>query len=671
MTISRLIIALIALTCLGSASTARQQALSWFAPGGTLTLGGSAPLFEICTALDEREPCARKITDKDFRSIEDTTNGGIRTVTFSDPPDDWGGQVRVTLTFENAGREVLASMNLASDSYFPIRLVRFPVADTWAVNRFDTMLVSTGVGDAMHDPRVMIGTRLSGIYSRRYPADIAMQYMTLYNEARSFYLSCYDKTDEFYDHTVRTQGDVLRLSFDWYPFLDDGGKWDSPQCAVSVLKGDWHSAADLYREQMSPKFQPPDLPEWMRESFHGWIQFSMKGGDPKPAYRYTDLIGLYKDYVVPNGLNTMHVFSWQDGGFHHFPDFVPSPGCGGPEELTRALDQIRAMGGHVDLYTHGSAIDVDSEFYRAGGDKSLARTESGEPYASSWDRTPIYRVCPYSKPYQDYFLNQYRDMITKWHVHGAQIDTNACIPAQFCFDASHGHTTPAANWLPGHDSLLGRLHELYRSLDPDFFVWVEGINERYGQFYEVNQGHGEHQSWSAGESMPEQFQYTYPEYLCTGNADSIAAMCHTYGQGKPFDIHPGPRLQDPDFTGLLRDFVRVRKAEPDYFLRGRFMDTVGLQVSGHDVKYWRIDRRDGGGVLVNFWGRGRGMDDTCRAFIRMPEGATDATAVRAVYPSNLKITPSGGWRQLDWTGPVATIVLEPLTIKEPVPEGED
>ena len=67
--------------------------------------------------------------------------------------------------------------------------------------------------------------------------------------------------------------------------------------------------------------------------------------------------------------------------------------------------------------------------------------------------------------------------------------------------------------------MLGRIHELYRGLDPDFFVWAEGMHERTAQFYEVSQSHGEGGNWSAGRSVPEQFRYTYPDFLCTGQAD--------------------------------------------------------------------------------------------------------------------------------------------------------
>lgn len=640
-----------------SAFTAVCPTLVFELPAGTISLPGQAPLFDLYTTLDTKDRRARRLTDKDFRNVVESAVAGVRTVTFSGPPDEWGGDVKVTVTFEPTSKEVLLRISVENYSYFPIRLVRFPVLDTPPVNRFDTLLFPHNAGDAIHDPRVMISTRLSGIYSRRYPADLAMQYITLYNEARNCYMAAYNDGDEFYDHTVRTAGDCLRLSFDWYPFLDDGGKWESPVCSISMLPGDWHSAADLYREHMSKKFRAPEVPKWMRESFHGWIQIALKSGNNPPAFRYSEIPDLYRKYVEANGLNTLHLFSLFKGGADvFFPDCNIATNCGTKEDLAAAMDAVKAMGGHVDVYTNGRSVDIDSDFVMLrGGAKSWVMHEDGGPQIDGWAVSPGRQVCPFSKLYQDEQLRWYKVIVEEYRAHGTQIDQVSCTPSLFCFDKSHGHRTPAANFPVGMDTLLKRLREYYRSKNPDFFVWAEGQHERYGRYYDVNQSHGEHQSWTAGESMPEQFHYTYPDYLCTGSSDSIDAMCHTFGQGKPFDIHLR-HVFKPEFADLLRKLVAVRKAEPEYFLRGRFMDTVGLSVAGRDVRYWRIDRRDGGGMLVNFWGRGRSLTDSCEASIRVPDGMQ---SVRAVYPSDLKIEASGDWRTLKWTGPVATIVFEP------------
>jgi len=157
-------------------------------------------------------------------------------------------------------------------------------------------------------------------------------------------------------------------------------------------------------------------------------------------------------------------------------------------------------------------------------------------------------------------VDQYRTIITEFHAHGCQIDQTSCTPAVFCFDSSHGHRTPAANWLTGTDTLLKRFRELYKGLDPD------------------------------------------------------------------------------------------------HFLRGRFMDNVGLTVAGRDIKFWRIDRRDRRGMLVNFWGRGRNLADSCEVRVMIPKGLTK---VRRAFPAGLKMDRAGDWLWLSWTGPLATVVFEP------------
>ena len=132
-------------------------------------------------------------------------------------------------------------------------------------------------------------------------------------------------------------------------------------------------------------------------------------------------------------------------------------------------------------------------------------------------------------------------------------------------------------------------------------------------------------------------------------------MCHTHGQGKPFDFNLR-RLSRPDWVRLLKRLVEVRKAEPAYFLQGRFRDTVGIEVSGRQVRGWRIDRRGAPGTLVNIWAKGRDVSAHAAASVKLPE---PDWPVRAVYPEDLSIEKDGSWLTLEWTGPIATLVAEP------------
>lgn len=632
--------------------------LSFGVPGATIRYDAERPLFELHTSYDRKSDRNRALTSSGFSRVIRTGSDDSFKLTFSDPPAGWPEGLRVTLDFRRLEKEVETRLVLESSGGARIERVRYPIVDVQPTYHFDTLLMSHPMGDAMHYPNRVIGARMGGEAVYRYPATLSMQYMVLYNGGRSYYLSAYSTGGETFEHSAGTHRNGLRLSCYWYPFLDEG-RWRSPPCGISVLPGGWHSSADLYRGRMGRIFQPPPLPEWMRESFHGWMQVSFKGARMDPPFRFTDIPELYAR-VEELGLNVLHIFSWGQGGFDNdYPLRYPSPNNGTTEELRAAMDEVRARGGHVVLYTNGRLIDPDTPFFaELGGHKGIAMTEGWEPYVERYAGNTFYVACPTAPIFQDALFDNFRRMITEYHNNAAQIDQIGVTPACLCFNTGqHPHTTPANNWLDATDAMLKRIHDYYRANDPDFFVWCEGTNERFGRYYEVHQSHGEEGWWTPGDSLPEQFRYTYPDYLLTGISDDIQMMCHTHGQGKPFDFNLR-RLDDPEWVDLLKKLVAARKAEPAYFLRGLFRDTVGVDAAGEHVRCWRIDRRDAPGTLVNVWARGRDAQATASARVRLPPEAR-GWRVRAVYPADLTIHPDGQWLDLDWMGPIATIIAEP------------
>jgi hypothetical protein len=624
-------------------------------PGAIITYDDARPVFEFHTSFKRKDPENRVLRPTDFADASRAVSGNTTTLIYAKPPAPWPESLRVTITLTRLAGEVEARLRFSSDGGFRLDKLKFPILDVVPTWHYDTLLMSHPMGDAMYYPQRVIGGRLGGEAKYRYPATLSMQYMVMFNQARSYYLSAYSTGDETFEHSALNIRGGMRLACVWFPFVDKG-EWASPPCGVAVLPGSWHTAADLYRSRMAKVFRPPPLPKWMRESFHGWGQVSFKGAEKNPPFRFTDIPKLY-DRLESIGLNVLHIFSWGAGGFDNdYPLRFPSPNNGTPEELRAAMDTVRARGGHVILYTNGRLIDPDTPFYNEhGGNKAIALDEHGEPYEETYNHL-FYVACPWSQTYQDALFDNVHRLVLDYHAGAAQIDQVACTPAEFCYDTTHGHTTPANNWLAPTDAYLKRIHDFYRAHDPDFFVWAEGTSERYGRFYEVHQHHGEEGTWTVGDSLPEQFRYTYPDFLLTGIADGIPALCHTYGQGKPFDFH-WRRFDNKDWVWLITRLIAVRKAEPEYFLRGRFLDTVGVDCHGADIRWWRIDRTDGRpGTLVNLWARGRDLKQPARADLHLPHRDWP---LRPVYPEDLTIGRDGSWRTLQWTGPVATLITEP------------
>ncbi len=596
------------------------------------------PLFRITVQDSSAEK--REVLPKDMRRVSESDGA----LAFS------GKGLRVSVTLRQDAAEVLGSIRVESDGVM-VREVRFPHIVWDSVEAFDSLLMSTAWGDNIPRPTKAIGDARGGEISYYYPSELAMQYMTLHNPGRSVYLSRYGTGDETFKLEAKVLGNrALAMSVLHYPFVESGA-WESPECGFAVLPGGWHAAADLYGSHMRGKFTPPNVPRWMRESFHGWVQVGMAFVGGEVRHRFSDLPGIYTR-IAELGLNTMHIFGWC--GYGHdseYPNYDPNPALGTEDDLRQAMDEIRSMGGHAILYTNGRLIDPASTFHKSGKSE-LCLKEDQQPWTENYGTGIEFRIaCPTSEAYHEQLTGEIEKIARRYHAHAVQIDQISCNAGFPCFDSSHPHPTPYTNFLPGVEAMLRRIRQMHSEFDPEFFVWCEGCHERFGRFYDVNQGHGEEFTWQIGESTPEQFSYNYPDYIVTGISDTIQKLCYTFAQGKPFDFHLRA-LDDPQFAALVKQLVAVRKAHPEFFLRGTFRDCVGVEASAGTRVFLIKGPNDG--VVVNVWVPGLALNGKASASIRMKQ---DEGAAKPVYPGDLHIRGNGDWLDLTWTGPVASLVM--------------
>lgn len=649
----RVILLVIVLESACASVAAEPQPLRFVFPGlGQVCLDRA--VFEIETSLDARDAIAFRLTAADFRHVEQRRAGRSLVTRWWGPPAIWGGDVAVTVTCTPMDLETRAQLRLESSSYFAIQRVRFPVLAATAGER-DRLLVSHPMGDDLLVARGDIERRLGGTLTYTYPATLAMQYMALYNPLRTLYLASYSLGPETFSQTCRQSVRLLRLSCDWYPFLEQG-TWETPICAFALLEGDWHAAADLYRAKMAHHFPPAARPAWVQEGFHGWMQLSMKAANQPPACTYRGLPAKYEQ-VAALGLNVLHVFSWSELADRYATDYPrcrPSRNCGTLSDLRWAAETIRGKGGHLLLYTNARLLDPQSRFFlEDGGQACVALNAQGAPYEEWYSRRYVV-ACPSTPIYQNALVGNIARIAGEYGADGAQLDQVSCTPAVFCYDPRHHHATPAINFLPGLESLLQRMRTIYREKNADFITWSEGMHERLGKYYEVHQGHGEEGTWTVGSSRPEQFAYTYRTHLQTGIANGLGPLCHTFCQGKPIDFNER-WLQDATWVGMCRALIAVRKQERAYFMDGWFLDNVGLTVAGRAVRAFGLERVDRRGLCVNLWATEATESTVCRVGIRDPR---PGWAIRGVFPSSLSVREEGPWVDVTWTGPVATIVWE-------------
>ena len=77
----------------------------------------------------------------------------------------------------------------------------------------------------------------------------------------------------------------IRTLADLWP----GQSWVSQEFTVAVHEGDWHWAADRYRQWAANNHQHYDGPDWVRKECDGWL------GTGGPTASYGDYLRLFDD----------------------------------------------------------------------------------------------------------------------------------------------------------------------------------------------------------------------------------------------------------------------------------------------------------------------------------------------------------------------------------------
>lgn len=625
-----------------------------------------SPTYQMLISDNDFEYKNVKIVDKDIFYTCECISGIA------------GYDLKVSVHLEHNGVEVTGTICIDKIRGLRVVQVKFPYIVWEDVEPFDNLLVASSWGDDIPRPLKSIkefcsrggiediypGLKLEAIKTGdneiiyTYPSVLSMQFMTLHNSSRAVYIACYSTGEE----TLTLNAGVLKklsreclgLSVNHYPFMENG-KWQSPECGFAILQGDWHAAADLYAGHMRGKFTPPVLPEWIKNGFHGWVQILMQFEHEIPLFRYCDIPALFKK-ILPTGMNIIHIAAWNGRGHDTlYPDYDINPELGTLEEMQAALEEVKAMGGRSILYTNGRLVDPDSEFYKNGGSKSVCMDKNGETYTERYFNSVTFNVaCPACEDYRSYLTGQIRRLYELLGAQGVQIDQISCNQGYLCYDKNHGHPTPATNFLPGVDREMLEVRNMHKSIHPDLFTWIEGCNERFGQYYDINQGHGEgYLSWQIGRLVPELFRYVYPQYIITGASSTVQTLCHSFAQGKPFDVGIAA-LENQELFKLLNNFVVIRKSLPQYFLNGIFRDNSGIDaVSG--VRVYGIEKSDGKGLMVNFWKEGASLDNTSSAAVKNPRAGW---RINTIYPPAIQRKENGSWLEFEWTGPVASITFE-------------
>ncbi len=586
-----------------------------------------------------------------------------------------GLPVKAELTCRADGAEWLVELSVKAADGLRIESVLFPLVSVTGVLPADRLLMPSGYGDEIDDP-----VRTIQLYGRRrrrpppkgltfvdntddeviyhYPACAGVQYMVACGAGRCSMVACYDATGgDSKAFRARAAGaGKLVLSVQHWPAPAAQRNWRSPLCSAANLAGDWHAAADVYRKRMQPLLSGPELPRWIVDrGFHGWISTPMQIEGQPPSLLFRDLPDVMRR-CLDHGFEVLHIYGWAGRGHDTlYPDYLPDEELGTAAELRKALDEIRGLGGRSMLYTNGKLVDEESRFFRTGGGAACVLGADGLPARENYGTRSNFQMgCPGSRQWREHFVGVARRLVGEYGAGGLQIDQIASTPLPACGRTDHDHAGAHDNAMLWAERMMREVRDACREIDPGFFVWVEGCQERIGQFFDVHQGsYGEGGmtafSVTVGRALPEQFRFTWPAALDVGSANDLQSISRTMLQGKPLDVGIAVLDSAPVLALLLR-CLQLRQALARYYVRGTYRGGVGVAPAGPARA--SVIEGDGGGRLLSVWMPGAAAGEGTRAAVLCDFPLVGLTAH---CPDGATLRAEDSLLRLEFAGPLAIV----------------
>lgn len=373
-----------------------------------------------------------------------------------------------------------------------------------------------------------------------------------------------------------------------FPMANKGEKTTCGKGVVSLLKGNWRTGADIYKEWANTWYFPPTSPDWIKK-FTGWQRIILKHQYGRIYFKYKDLVKLYEN-GAKYGLDTLMVFGWWKGRFDNgYPIYEPDDELGGAEELKKAIKTIQNMGGRVILYNNGILLDVVTDYYKETGHKISKKNIDGVEYRDYYRfsdygmtlKTFGYKTfthaCPATEEWKNKLIEnakiklQYNpDSIFYDQIGGA-------CSAMLCFDETHKHgkrTDEEAIYK------IENVKAIRDILPIDKCIGTENLSDCVSPLFDFI--HGCHMAGYGQNHFPSLYRYIFPEIIITNRflhdeKDGFEKILnHAFVNGFRFDVSIfRGKMTDissqPKYGEHLKYLLDIKEKYKDYFYFGTFI----------------------------------------------------------------------------------------------------
>jgi hypothetical protein len=391
----------------------------------------------------------------------------------------------------------------------------------------------------------------------------------------------------------------LRITVGKLVTIDPGEEWHAPPATFWPHQGDWHAAADHYRAWTRTWMVEPERPSWLSD-YVGWQHIVGKTYLGEIYHTFDDFVEVMVEAQKRTGVDVLMLYGHTQIGCEGSDyDLSPAEDLGGEEAFRRMCDELHKRGMKVMVMTHRqSAIAMELPEYKRF-EKWAIKDRRGETRKEVWWKTtieslmaniwghfeatgPIWaRICPYCDEWWESFLEELKKLMALG-LDGVQLDTIST-EGLFCYATDHGHK-PGAGQMDKLVERLAWLRREVRAINPEFMLCGEEIQDWLFQYldlpysrYRLNEGY-------------QVFRYTFPE-----TKENVAVAAYSYDQAnKSFMLGMGMDIEVwglkksvlacPELADYIGDIVKIRRAQPDYLINGRYIDTLRVKVEGN-VRY--------------------------------------------------------------------------------------
>ncbi len=462
--------------------------------------------------------------------------------------------------------------------------------------RFDDILSKVRTHHTQYKAKDNFEIRMSSLY----PGFSATNAYVFENETEGLYVASHDLSFHYTLHLLAANNDGLLATMVKYPFVGHGESWRAEGYVLSPYQGDWHAAANKYRDWVKEWFHQLPMQKLV-QNMKGWQRIIMRHQYGEIHYRYDQLEQIYHDGMV-SGIDTLFLFGWhKDGHDAGYPEYVGDPEQGGLPALKCNIEKVQNAGGKVILYFNGQLIDRSTEYYKTTGHQlSVKRADGNEhmevyPFGGygtalrEFGNKTFVTGCPACEGWLD-VLCRCVDTSVELGVDGIFFDQLGLISSP-CFDSTHGHRTPLMDIMHYKAQMIRMLREYIQSKSPTMALGIEWLSDVTVQHvdyvHNMNPGSRADNDWLGNSEPPymtgfvEWFYYIFPHVRTTdreirddNDIERRVNFALLRGLRSDVEIYRCRRtiVESPKYCQYLKQANHLRDKYSDLILNGIFCD---------------------------------------------------------------------------------------------------